>query len=280
MCLTTAMFAGPWPVRSRARSSRKTTSKTQCSRFSMPQGPYRAGEARRVERGGGEVVAPFPLDLAAALGLALDHAEHGQTGKGALAGVAPAGEQPGHVVADGVAADLDPSVVAVGGLEGVERTRRRVGEERLDLPEGGGAVLLQRQEVVAAAAQDGRRDLGLRADGVDRDQGALESDALQQERDGGDLVRLTRYRLLPEHQPLAGGPGGDEVQGTAPLAPGVGAARGLAVDRDDVGLRRAQALDPAGEAALEQGRVERGDHLAQGVVARDAVPVGQEAAQE
>src|SRR3954470_4707736 len=50
----------------------------------------------------------------------------------------------------------------------------------------------------------------------------------------------------------------------SPLAPGVGAARGLAVDRDDVGLRRAQALDPAGEAALEQGRVERGDHLAQG----------------
>jgi hypothetical protein len=103
---------------------------------------------------------------------------------------------------------------------------------------------------------------------------------LQQERDGGDLVRLARHRLLPEHQPLAGGPGGDEVQGTAPPAPGVGAARGLAVDRDDVGLRRAQALDPAGEAALEQGRVERGDHLAQGVVARDAVPVGQEAAQE
>src|SRR6185503_21154599 len=44
-----------------------------------PVGPYRAGEARRVERGGGEVVAPFPLDLAAALGLALDHAEHAQT---------------------------------------------------------------------------------------------------------------------------------------------------------------------------------------------------------
>src|SRR3954470_14568957 len=92
-----------------------------------PVGPYRAGEARRVEGGGGEIVAPFPLDLAAALGGALDHADHGEAGKGDLAGVAPAGEQPGHVVADGVAADLDPAVPAVGGLEGVERTRGRVG---------------------------------------------------------------------------------------------------------------------------------------------------------
>src|SRR3982750_2373205 len=55
-----------------------------------PVGPYRAGEARRVEGGGGEIVAPFPLDLAAALGGALDHADHGEAGKGDLAGAAPA----------------------------------------------------------------------------------------------------------------------------------------------------------------------------------------------
>jgi hypothetical protein len=60
----------------------------------------------------------------------------------------------------------------------------------------------------------------------------------------------------------------------------VGAPRGLAVDGDQVGLRLAQALGPAREAALEQLRVERRDHLAERVVARDAVPVGQEAARE
>ena len=183
-------------------------------------------------------------------------------------------------MADGVAADLDPAVPAVRGLEGVDGARRRVGEEGLHVREHGRAVLLQRQEVVAAAPEDGRRDLHLGADRVDRHQGAFQRQPLQEERDGGDLVRLAGHRLLPEHQPLAARPGGDEVQGTAPLAPGVGAARGLAVDGDQVGLGLAQALDPSRKARLEQLGIERGEHLAQRVVARNAVPVGQEAAQE
>src|SRR3954447_22977099 len=74
MCFTTAMLAGPWPVRSRARSSLNTTSRTQCSRFSIPQWPRTArGEGGGVEAGRAQVVAPLPPDLAAALGLALDH---------------------------------------------------------------------------------------------------------------------------------------------------------------------------------------------------------------
>src|SRR3954470_11914253 len=242
--------------------------------------PYRAGEARRVQLGGGKIVAPRPLDLAAALGGALDHADHGEAGKCDLARVAPVGEQPGDVAADRVAADLDPAVPSVGRLEGVERARRRVGEEGLDVLEGGRAVLLQRQQVVAAAAQDGRGDPGLGADGVDRHQGALERQPLQEQRDGGDLVRLATHRLLPEHQALAGRPGGDEVQGIAALAPRVGAPRGLAVDRDEVRLGLAQAFDPRREAGLEQLGVERGDHLAQRVVARHPVLAGQEATEE
>jgi hypothetical protein len=183
-------------------------------------------------------------------------------------------------VAHGVAAGLDPAVLAVGRGVGLERARRRVGEEGLHLPEGGGPVALERQEVVAAARQDGRGDGALRADRVDRDQGTRERQALQEPRDGGDLVRLAGDRLLPEHEALPSRPRGDQVQRRAALAAGVGAPRGLAVDRDEVGRRLAQALDPAREARLEQLGVEGGDHLAQRVVARDAVPVGQEAAQE
>src|SRR6478736_1034118 len=67
--------------------------------------PYRAGEARRVQLGGGKRVAPRPLDLAAALGGAIDHADHGEAGKCDLARVAPVGEQPADVAADRVAAD-------------------------------------------------------------------------------------------------------------------------------------------------------------------------------
>jgi hypothetical protein len=38
-CLVTAMLAGPWAERMRARSSRNTTSSIQCTLLSMPQWP-------------------------------------------------------------------------------------------------------------------------------------------------------------------------------------------------------------------------------------------------
>jgi hypothetical protein len=57
-------------------------------------------------------------------------------------------------------------------------------------------------------------------------------------------------------------------------------ARGLAVDGDDVRLGVAQLCHPGHEADLEPCRVDGVDHVAQRVVARDPVPVGQEPAQE
>ena len=121
-------------------------------------------------------------------------------------------------------------------------------------------------------------DLGLGADGIDRDQGPLERQPLQEQRDGGDLVRLAAHRLLPEHQALAACPSRDQMQRLASLAPGMAATGGLAVDRDQVRLRLAQALDPAHKAGLEQRRIERGHHLAQRVVTGNPVPVGQQPA--
>src|SRR5689334_19284084 len=88
VCRTTAMVSGPWPVRRRARSSLSARSKTQCRRFSMAQWPRRAGEGRGVEPGGARAVAPRPLDLAAALGGAPDHADHAEAAGGGLARVA------------------------------------------------------------------------------------------------------------------------------------------------------------------------------------------------
>jgi hypothetical protein len=58
------------------------------------------------------------------------------------------------------------------------------------------------------------------------------------------------------------------------------AARGLAVDGDEIGLGLAQPGHPGGEARLEPIRVERAEHGAQRVVAGDARGVGPEAAQE
>ena len=97
-----------------------------------------------------------------------------------LARVAPVREQPGHIVADGVAADLDPAVVAVGRRAGLDAAAGGWSAKKVSTSlKVAGPVRLQRQEIVAATAQDGAGDLGLGADGVDRDQGPLERQPLQ-----------------------------------------------------------------------------------------------------
>jgi hypothetical protein len=47
--------------------------------------------------------------------------------------MAAAAGEPSDVAADGVATDLDPAVIAVGGLQPVEGGRRRLREGALDL---------------------------------------------------------------------------------------------------------------------------------------------------
>jgi hypothetical protein len=107
---TTAMVSGAWPLRRRERPSLKTTSRT-----------------RGIEPGGGEIVAPLAGEPALASGFALDHPDHGEAGKRHLARVAPVREQPGHVVADRMAAGLDPAVVAIGGLASLDSVGRSSG---------------------------------------------------------------------------------------------------------------------------------------------------------
>jgi hypothetical protein len=52
-------------------------------------------------------------------------------------------------------------MVAVGRCAGLDTVGRRIGEEGLHVLESGRAVRLQRQEIVAAALQDGSGDLDL-----------------------------------------------------------------------------------------------------------------------
>ena len=106
-------------------------------------------------------------------------------------------------------------------------------------------VVLEREQIVAAARHDGLGDLGLGSHGVDGDQRSLQFQALQKRGDGEDFVGLFLDRLLAQHQALTRGPGDDHVQRRAALGAGMGAPRGLAVDGDDVGFALAQTLDPA-----------------------------------
>lgn len=86
---------------------------------------------------------------------------------------------------------------------------------------------------------------------------------IEQLGNGGDLVGLLRNRELRQGQPGGGGVGAQGVQGFEPLAMIVGAARGLAVDGDDVMPARPELGDPALKAACEQGGIDAVHQVAQ-----------------
>ena len=123
------------------------------------------------------------------------------------------------------------------------------GEEQAHVVGQDGPVVLEGEEIISSLVEDGLRDGGLRAHGVDRHQGSSQMKALQQKRDRDDLIGFFSNRLLTEHQALACRPGRDDVEGMAALR--TGTARTLAVHRDDIGLGLAKGLHPGGEARRE-----------------------------
>lgn len=98
---------------------------------------------------------------------------------------------------------------------------------------GGRAVGLEGEQMVAALGQNGLGDGGLRAHGVNGDEGT--------------------GKLQPFQQPRNG---------------------------DDVGGRLTQAFHPGGKALLEQVRVQRVDHVVQGVVSRNVPLIGKKPTQK
>jgi hypothetical protein len=102
-----------------------------------------------------------------------------------------------------MAADFATSVVAIGGLEGFHLVNRGVVEIALDIVVRAGLVVLRGEPVVGASIEDGGGDLGPAAHGGDGDQRALQIEALKQQRDGGDFVRLRVGGLLAKDATLA-----------------------------------------------------------------------------
>jgi hypothetical protein len=56
---------------------------------------------------------------------------------------------------------------------------------------------------------------------------------IEKVRNGGDLVGLFRHADLPQYQSCIGGVGAQRMEGLEPLAAVMGAARRLAVDRNE-----------------------------------------------
>src|SRR3954465_11677003 len=115
--------------------------------------------------------------------------------------------------------------------------------------EGAAVVGLQPQEIVGTLRPDPRGDVLLTAHGIERHDGALEMQGVEQFGDGGDLVRLAVDLALTEHQSLITGPGADQMQRAMIMAAITGAPDGLSVDRHHLALNLTrQGLYPAREA--------------------------------
>src|SRR3954453_13441055 len=138
--------------------------------------------------------------------------------------------------------------------------------------EGAAVIGLQRQEVVGTLGPDPRGDVLLAPHRVERHDGAVEMQGIEQLGDGGDLVRLAIDLALTEHQPLITGPGANQVQRTMIVAAAAGAPDGLAVDRHHLTrhLTR-QGLCPAREAALERVRIDQHEDSPERIVRGDTV---------
>ena len=184
-----------------------------------PMGADRGGEGLGVELRRAEVIAPLPRQGAVSFDLAFDHADHGEMREARFVGLATVGEQPVDHVTDDMPALLDTAMIAVRGLmRRLQHVGGRRVEEGDDVPVEKRAIGLQRRQFVAAARNDLFRDVDLGSHGVDGDERAFEFEPFEQQRNGDDLVRLCVDGLLTEHEPLPGGPGGDEVQRLTALA--------------------------------------------------------------
>jgi hypothetical protein len=246
--------------------------------FDAPVGADGAGESSGGQRRRRQVIASGRADFAVFFDVGLDHADHGEAGETGFAGKAAVGGEPGHVMADGMPADLDPAMVAIGGVMAVEGLARLLMKEQPHVIGQGGPVVFESEEVIGVLGADGFGDGPLAAHRIDGDQGSFEVKTLQQRRDRGDLVALGRHGLLPQDQTLAAGPGryGVERAFLRPPRP----ARGLAIDGDDVRVTIVQVRDPGGKTRGKQLGRQGVHHVIERIVGGNATLEGQKAAQK
>src|SRR3954463_14605777 len=146
--------------------------------------------------------------------------------------------------------------------------------------EGTAVIGLQRQQIVRTLRSDPRGNVLLAPHRVERHDGALEMQDVEQLGDSGDLVRLAVDLALTEHQFLITCPGADQMQRAVIVARVARAPDGLAVDRHHLALDLTrQGLCPAREAALERVGIDQHEDPSERIVRGDAVRQVQEALQ-
>ena len=185
--------------------------------------------------------------------------------------------QPFDVLDDGRGAGFDAAVIAVDGLGAADLgIGKPIGfllcAEQVNIVAQAALVAFQRQHVVGLLVDDLLCDVALAAHRIDGDDRAFDRHQVEQFRDCHYFVRLLRHLDLAEHEALAGGEGGDHVDRRLAALAVVGAAQGLAVDRDHAFRRAGQRGDPGDEAALELIGIQGSEDVAKMIVRGRAVP--------
>jgi hypothetical protein len=130
-------------------------------------------------------------------------------------------------------------------------------------------VVLDGQQVITAPVENLPGNLGLTADGVDRDDAALEGQCVEQRFDRRNLVALAAGVFLPQAQAAGRGIRTDRVQ--CRVVPIPGAAGRLAINRDHAGHNPGEVADPFTETGFEHLGVQQAKQPTKRVVRRCAV---------
>src|SRR4051794_22867609 len=184
--------------------------------------------ADRLDRQQGAQIGPFAQGLELCDGRARKDASAGQA---AMAVVKSVESRP----AAGAAAEAGTFEMSPYGLEGAT------------------VIGLQRQQIVGTFGSDPRGDVLLAPHRVERHDGALEMQDVEQLGNGGDLIRLAVDFALSEHQFLITCPGADQMQRAVIVARAAGLSRDWGSCRDGCWRMRIvgglEALPEAGAAA-------------------------------
>jgi len=175
--------------------------------FDAPVAAYARGEVGSGKRTGRDIGSSLGLDLIAALDAAFDHADGREFGEARGAWIAALGAVPVNDMRDRVEAELEAAMVLADCLELFDLRGRRGVEIAPDVLMQGRLVVLDCQQVVGLGVADRLGDVGIASHGIDRNQSALEIEALYEGWNGGDLIRFFEDGLLSDHQPAVGGEG-------------------------------------------------------------------------
>jgi hypothetical protein len=186
---------------------------------------------------------------------AFDHADGDELGETGCTRIGALRTDPVDNMGDRVGSDLDPAVILAQGLEPIDLAGRCCFEVTFDVGMQRRLVVLHGQKIVGLGVENALGNVRIASHGVDRDQGALEIDAIEKGRNSGDFVRFFIDRLLPQDELAGSGEGGYQMQSLLAGLAIMAAARGLAVDGNEIGLVWPAFGDPRRKAGREQVRI-------------------------